>query len=232
MENINTEHLPPIRLKYVDSREPDEIRMKLLEYGWNQTQLKDGDYSFQTYDYKWIGFTRKTVADLIGSIGDRFSYQLEGMLDYYAINVLIIEGSWKNLTPQAVYNYNGNKLAHMNWDMIWNYLHRWLAKGFILELTTSPEHSIHRLNSLFALYQKNYSVSARSKDYTDQRILSFPSGSRGKTALSLLNGRSLREIANMTEEQYKELGENIGNKKASQIWNHFNVVKEVYNAKS
>ena len=225
MENNNQEHLPPIRLKYCDSREPSTIREKLLEYGWNQTAMASGDFSFQTGDFKWVGFTRKTVPDLINSINDRFAYQLENMLDYYTINIMIIEGSWKNLTPQAVFNHNGQE-SHMTWDSIWNWIHRWLAKGFILELTTNEQHTIHRLNNLFALYQKSYSLNAKSKDYVDDRVMAFPSGCRGKTAMSLLKGRSLAEVANMSEDWYKEHGEKIGDKKANTIFTHFRCVKD------
>jgi ERCC4-type nuclease len=222
---MDNEHLPPIRLKYADSRESEYKREKLLEYGWNQSALTNGDYSFQAYDYKWVGVTLKTVTDLIGSIGERFSYQLENMLDAYNTNIIMIEGSWKHLTPEAVTLYNGN-LANMTWDSVWNYLHRFLAKGFILELTTSEIHTIHRLNALFALYQKPYSQSGKSKDYVDDRVLSFPSGCRGKSAMSLLKGRSLREVACMSEDWYKENGTKIGEKKASQIWTHFNMIKD------
>lgn len=222
---MDNEHLPNIRLKYVDSREPESIRMKLLEYGWNQTQMVSGDFSFQSNDYKWIGFTRKTVSDLINSIGDRFAYQLENMLDYYSVNILIIEGSWNNLKPNAVYKYNGEQ-SNYTWDMIWNWLHRWMVKGLVLEVTASEQHTIHRLNALFALYQKSYSLSAKSKDYTDDRVLAFPSGCRGKTGMSLLKGRSLADVVSMSEDFLRENGEKIGRKKASQIYYHFHCVKE------
>jgi ERCC4-type nuclease len=222
---MDNEHLPPIRLKYVDSREPDSIRSKMLEYGWNQSALTNGDFSFQAYDYKWIGVTRKTVSDLIGSIGDRFAYQLENMLDAYQVNIIMIEGSWKQLSPDAVTKFNG-ELSNMTWDSIWNWLHRFLVKGFVLELTTSEQHTIHRLNALFALYQKEYSVSAKSKDYIDDRVMAFPSGCRGKTAMSLLKGRSLKEVCSMSEDWYKEHGLKVGDKKASTLWTHFNCIKD------
>jgi ERCC4-type nuclease len=219
-----TDNLPSIKLKYTDSREPDTIRKKMLEYGWQQSALKSGDYIFQDYEYKWIGVTRKTVTDLINSIGDTFSYQLEIMLDSYPTNIWIIEGSWTNLRPDGVRTYN-NQLSHQTWDSIWNYIHRWIARGFILELTTSENHTIHRLNALFALYQKNYSVSARSKDHADDRVLMFPSGSRGKTGMSLLKGRSMKDVVCMSEDELKEYGEKIGEKKAYAIHKHFNTVK-------
>jgi ERCC4-type nuclease len=222
---VENENLPPIRLRYIDSREPDSIRSKMLEYGWNQSALANGDFSFQTHDYKWVGVTRKTVTDLIGSIGDKFAYQLENMLDAYTINVIMIEGNWKNLTPEAVTLYNG-QLANATWNSIWNWLHRFLAKGFILELTTSEQHTIHRLNALFVLYQKDYSISAKSRDYTDERILAFPSGCRGKTAMSLLKGRCLAEVTQMSEEWFKANGLKVGDKKAFNLWTHFHTIKD------
>jgi hypothetical protein len=152
------------------------------------------------------------------------------MLDYYAFNVLMIEGSWKQLTPDKVTKYNG-ELSQMTWDSIWNWIHRWLAKGFILELTTGEDHTIHRLNTLFALYQKPFSINAKSRDYIDDRILAFPSGCRGKTASSLLEGRSLREVTSMSEDWYKEKGHKVGDKKANLIWQHFNTVRDKKNEK-
>jgi hypothetical protein len=137
----------------------------------------------------------------------------------------MIEGSWKQLSPDAVTKFNG-ELSNMTWDSIWNWLHRFLVKGFVLELTTSEQHTIHRLNALFALYQKEYSVSAKSKDYVDDRVLAFPSGCRGKTAISLLKGRSLKEVCSMSEDWYKEHGLKVGDKKASTLWTHFNCIKD------
>jgi ERCC4-type nuclease len=226
------ENLPNIRLKYVDSREPftdieniAKIRFKLLELGWNSVPLHSGDYAFQNYEYKWIGFTRKTISDLINSIGERFSYQLEVMLDYYAVCVIIIEGSWRNLTPQQVLTYD-NKPSYQTWDMIMDYLHRFFVKGLVLELCPNEDTTIHRLNHLYALHQKPMSLSSRSKDFTDDRILAFPSGCRGKTAMSLLKGRSLTQVGQLTEEELRTYGLKVGEKKAQQIRIHFNNIKE------
>ncbi len=44
--------------------------------------------------------------------------------------------------------------------------------------------------------------------------------------MSLLKGRSLKEVASMSEDWYKANGEKIGDKKAAAIWNHFNIVKD------
>jgi len=101
-------------------------------------------------------------------------------------------------------------------------LRRWQDKGFTLELTTSLNHTAKRLNKLYALYQKPYSISAKSKRYTDDRILAFPSGCRGKTAQQILDsGKSLVDIGQMSIEELKQF-EKIGDKKASLIVEHFN----------
>jgi len=142
------------------------------------------------------------------------------MLDYYDINVMLIEGSWTRVTGQKILSNRG--IEHYTWDMVWDYIHRWLAKGFILELTTSAGHSIHRLNKLYALYQKPYSLSAKTRQFTDDRVLAFPSGSRGQTALDCIKAfGSLRGVANTPKELLLNV-KGIGGKKATLIYHHFN----------
>jgi ERCC4-type nuclease len=207
--------------KIVDSREPETIRMKLLEIGWTQKMLYFGDYMFITAEYKRIGITRKTVDDLLSSIGDRFSKQLEEMLDEYDRLILLIEGSWRMVSPQNNI-VSGRGISYNTWSMVWNYLRRWQDKGYTLELTVDEGHTIQRLNELYALYQKTYSVSARSRDFTDDRILAFPSGCRGKTAQACLEKfGSLTRVCSATEDELMSI-ENIGLKKARLIRQHFN----------
>lgn len=211
---------PQIRHKVVDTREPEEIKQELLSLGWQSYKLNTGDYYFQSYDFKRIGFTRKTVPDMLGSIGDRFSKQLEEMIDCYDICILLLEGSWSRVSGEKIQSARG--IEHFTWDITWNYIHRWQAKGFILELTTSAGHTIHRLNKLFALYQKPYSMSARTRQFTDDRVLAFPSGSRGQTALDCVRAfGSLKEVANSSIKQLLEV-KGVGKKKAELIFNHFN----------
>jgi len=78
--------------------------------------------------------------------------------------------------------------------------------------------------------QKPYSLSARSKGYVDERLLALPSGLRGKAGEALLNGRSLRDIANMSTSQILSTRtEGIGEKRANLIYQHFGqkALKEV-----
>ena len=204
--------------KIVDSNEPELIRTKLIELGWNQSRLTSGDFFFTTHDNYKVAITRKEVGDLMDSIGDTFSGQLEEMLDLYDINILLLEGSWKHvLEGQLIVK----GVTTQTWDIVWDYLHRWFAKGFIPELTTSVGHTIHRLNVLYALYQKPYSLSASTHRFTDDRVLAFPSGCRGKTAYAVLEAcGSLFEVAKLSTEELDTIPE-VGEKRASLIYSHF-----------
>jgi ERCC4-type nuclease len=58
--------------------------------------------------------------------------------------------------------------------------------------------------------------------YADDRILAFPSGTRGKTAQQILDDdKSLVDIGNMSIEELKAY-DKIGDKKAQLIRTHFN----------
>lgn len=218
-----------IRQKVMDSAEPGTIRMKLYEVGWQQEKLHSGDYWFQTHDFRKVGITRKTVNDLLGSLsgtkveGKRkypLPKQLEEMLDEYNILIFLIEGSWKYITP-SMNIVSGRGIEYHTWSMVWNFLRRWWDKGFTPELTVNEGHTIQRLNELYALYQKPYSLSAATKDYTDDRILAFPSGCRGKTAMGCLEKfGSLVDVSVATPQELMEV-DNVGEKKAGLIYAHF-----------
>jgi len=209
-----------LKKKLVDSNEPGDIRMKLLELGWEQQRLYSGDYSFFTSDYKKVGIERKEVGDLFNSLGDKLNRQLEQLLDQYDFRILLVEGSWKRLpTNEKIISSRG--IEHYTWDLVWNYLRRWQDKGVTLELTTSRGHTINRLNSLYALYQKSYSLTGVSREFGDDRILAFPSGCRGKTSLAVLEQfGSLRAVACASPDQLQNV-KLVGAKKANLIVTHF-----------
>lgn len=210
---------PDVRaIKLVDTREPQEIRQRLLELGWQQKTLFSADFAFNTRDYKKVGITRKEVSDLMNSIGQIFSKQLEEMIDYYDIKVILLEGSWARVTTGQMLVKG---IRYRTWDMVWNYLRRWQDKGFTLELTMSMGHTIDRLNKLYALYQKPYSLSAMTRKFTDDRVLSMPSGTRGKTGQKVLDELgSIQAVANTSIERLLQI-EGIGQKKADLVYNHF-----------
>lgn len=210
-------------VKLVDTAEPDrkhiEIRSRLLETGWIQKRLWSGDFAFLTHQFHKVGITRKNTSDLLSSINEVWAKQLEEMLDYYDIKIILLEGSWTNIRPSVVLGATG--ISYLTWDGIWNYLRRWMDKGFTLELTTGWQHTVDRLNKLYALYQKPYSMSAMTHKFADDRVLAFPSGCRGKTAQQILDsGKSLVDIGQMGIEELKQF-DKIGNKKADLIVSHF-----------
>ena len=209
-------------IKIIDTREPEMLRMKLLEVGWQQKALYYGDMTFLAHDYRRVLITRKSTSDLLGSINEIFAHQLEMILDFNSngYNIILIEGSWERIRPSII--TGGSGISYLTWNGIWNYLRRWQDKGFSLEFTVSLSHTAKRLNSLYALYQKSYSLSAMTHKFTDDRVLSFPSGCRGKTAQQILDdGKSLVDIGQMSIEELKAY-DKIGDKKASLIVEHFN----------
>lgn len=209
-------------IKIVDSAEPGEIRARLLELGWRQSRLLSGDYTFYTCQYDKVVITRKTVSDCLASLNEHFGKQLEEMLESYQICVMLIEGAWHWSVDTGQLLTSRGLERHVKKEVL-NYIHRWEAKGFILERTANWHDTVDRLNELYALYQKPYSLSARSKGYADERLLALPSGLRGKAGQCLLQGHSLQDIANMTAEQILSLKlEGIGKKRSELCYNHFN----------
>lgn len=212
-----------IRAKLVDVNEPWEIREKLLQYGWEQKRLYSADYFFFTHDYKKTGIERKTVSDFIASLGNRMSNQFEKMLEQYDYKVLLLEGSWRFIA-QKVVTTQGVSSWYMS--TVWNYLRSWQDRGVTLELTTGIEHTIRRINELYAYYQKPYHTGGVNRNtFSDDRVLAFPTGCRGKTGLKVLDGRSLLNIACMSPESLQSI-EGIGKQKADKIYQHFHRVKE------
>ena len=212
-------------IKVVDSREPDQIRTRMLELGWWQQKLQSGDFTFYTCQYHKVGITRKTTDDCLSSLNENFAKQLEEMLDLYDICIILIEKPWMWAGNNQMVSSRG--LERVVKKGVLNYIHRWQAKGFILERTVDWEDTVDRLNELYALYQHPYSLSARSKGYADERLLALPSGLRGKAGEALLEGRTLLDIANMSPEQILALKiNNIGEKRTNLIFEHFRKGKE------
>ena len=209
-----------VRQKIMDAAEPGEIRMKLYEVGWEQRKLLTGDYWFFTHDFKKVGIERKAISDLMGSLGDRLTRQLENMLDHFDLNILLIEGSWQTVRPTQKL-ITGRGIEYQTWSMVWNYLRRWQDKGVTLELTINEGHTIQRLNELYALYQKPYSLAGMSKEFTDDRVLAFPSGCRGKTAMTCIEHfGSLLDTA-LASPHELEAVDGVGEKKSWLIYDHF-----------
>ena len=207
-----------VRIKVVDSSEPWEIREKLLETGWETRGLYSADYWFFTHDFKKVGIERKTVSDLLTGLGQRLSNQLEKMAEHYDYKILLLEGSWKSVASRVV-----TSLGVSRWLMstVWNFIRSWQDRGVTLELTANTNHTIRRLNELYAYYQKPYHTGGVNRNtFSDDRVLAFPTGCRGKTGLKVLEGRCLLDVACMSPESLQKI-EGIGKSKANSIYDHF-----------
>ncbi len=158
-------------MRLVDTREPWELREMLIKTGWEQKMLTSGDMSFDTHDGLSVGCTRKTLGDLLGSIGDIFSYQLEVMLESYDICIFLFEALPIRTKDNCIVTEAG--VSRFTRVEVFNWLHRWQAKGFILERWPTMEFTVERLNELYALYQKPYSLSGKSRKHADDRILAL-----------------------------------------------------------
>jgi ERCC4-type nuclease len=207
-------------IKEADTAEPATIVYKLLEVGWYKKKLYSGDYRFYSHNSLCIGITRKTILDLLASINSIFGNQLEEMEDFYDIKIILVEGGWSMISPaQRIVSNRG--IEYSTWDMVWNFLRTWQDRGFSLELTINEGHTIQRLNSLYAYYQKPFHTGATKNIIGDDRILALPKGCRGKAGVALLGKfGSLRNLANATIEDYLTV-DKIGDKKAQAILNHF-----------
>ena len=207
------------RLHIVDSNEPESIRTKLVELGWTQGRLSSADYFMHTGDWKKVGIERKSVSDLLSSLGDRLAKQLTSMLDYYDYSILLIEGSLKNVNGQM---FTARGIEYWSWDAIWNFLQTWQMRGVTIQLSADEGQTVHRVANLFAYFQK----PAHTGGYTraqvgDSRVLAFPSGVGEKTAMTILRQfGSLRAVANAKIAELLQC-EGVGSKRAEAIAIHF-----------
>ena len=208
--------------KFIDDREPAIIRNKMMEIGWTQRRLYSADYAFWTVNYKKVGVERKSVSDLMGSLGDRLSNQLYKQLEYFDFSILLIEGSWKNVYAASVVSRD---IQYYQWSTIWNFLRTWQDRGMTVELTTSEGHTIKRLNELYVYYMKESHAGGLRKGNVsgDPRLLALQCGGIGpKLGLALLEKfGSLKAIANANAEDFEAVNK-IGHNKAIVLYSHFN----------
>ena len=203
-------------MREVDSREPgktmEAIKYELVKTGWEIATLKSGDFRFTTHDNKLVGITRKTISDLLGSMTQNFGDQLDEMLEYYDICYLNVEGKVDfNDTNDLI---TGTNYTYEQYD---NFLQGWFNRGFILLRTASPNHTVKRLNQLYAYFQKPYHVGGRRfARFEDRRVYAFPSRflSKGKSLLDLglsITDCGLLDIADLKNH------DGIGDKAAETI---------------
>lgn len=205
---------PKRRIRLVDSNEPEIIRSKLLELGWEQKRLGSGDYFMHTGDFKTVGIERKTVSDLLQSLGKRLSKQLAALVETHDFAILLVEGSWKSVNYQMV---TPRGIEQWLWSTVWNYLRSWQDRGITLELTSNEGHTIRRLGELYAYYQKVVHTAGERRRAGDDRLLAFPRTVGPKTAEQILEQfGSLTAVGTASYDQLRGI-KGIGPKRAEAI---------------
>ena len=208
------------RKKFVDDREPSLIRTELLKAGWQQARLYSGDYLFQTVNYKWVCITRKTIPDLLASMGKAFGKQLLTMSESYEYRILLVEGNWRTIdgyieTDRGIQRWHDSAAN--------NYIRSWQDRGVTIERTANEGHTIRRLNELYAYYMRDVHAGGLPKKIEgDPRLLAFGEGIGAKMGKKLLERfGSLRGVACADVGQLIQV-EGIGKGRAEGIFNHFN----------
>jgi len=203
-------------MRIVDSREPWEIREKLLQLGWEQMALKDGDYAFTTVSALRVGVERSTVQDFsnVPERKDRF----QRLISAYDIPIALIEGAMMR-TPEDIMVQ-----AKITWSRVWNLLQSFEDMGLRIQLTTSQSHTVERLSQLYSYYQSPEHRSPLPRKFsTDPRILALsliPGVSRSTSALLLERYKTLEELCRVSIEELQGIT-GIGPRKARDIYNFF-----------
>ena len=204
-------------MRICDTREPIQIREKLLELGWEQTALKDGDYTFSTIRGLKVGIERRTTEELsdLLQLKDRF----QRLISAYDIPIGLIEGKWDRHSDDTIPSARG-----ITWKRVWNMVQSFQDMGLRIQLTTSPSHTIARLNELYAYYQSPDHRSPLPRKYsTDPRLLSLsliPGISRTTAALLLERFGDLQSVSKASVEELQSIV-GIGPSKAKTIYDFF-----------
>ena len=208
------------RKKFTDDREPEAIRTELLKTGWQQARLYSGDYLFQTVNFKWVCVTRKTIPDLLASMGKTFSKQLLSISESYEYRIILIEGNWRTIDG---YFETDRGIQHWHDSAASNFLRSWQDRGITIERTSNEGHTVRRLNELFAYYMKETHAGGLPKKIDgDPRLLAFGDGIGMKMGRKLLEKfGSLKGVACADIGQLMQV-EGIGKGRAEGIYNHFN----------
>ena len=203
------------RKRIVDSMEPWPIVSELLKTGWERSRLYSGDYFFLTTDFKKVGIERKEVGDLISSIGERLSKQLQSMLDYYDFSILLIEGNIKHIDGKML---TSRGVARVMLEGYRNFVRTWQDRGVTVERTSGHSDTIIRLNELYTYYQKLVHTGGITKRQVgDPRLLAFPPTVGIKTGKKILEELgSLYAVANADLETLLNIPD-IGPKRAEAI---------------
>jgi len=188
--------------KYIDGRGElwyDWVE-KFLELGWVRKHLSAGDFLFYTQDERSVGIEAKTVQDITSRLTDA-RRELAHLIDMVEIPILLIFGKWNRKSNDILLGGQDQ----LTWGRLWNIIQTFQDTGLRVQICTSREHALLRINQLFAYYQKGEHTSflIERRAGGDRRIASLMCipGVAKKLGKSLMDHfGTLHSISEATEE--------------------------------
>lgn len=208
----------------VDTREPWQIWMPLVEKGWLRQVLKAGDFRLASEVNISPHIERKTVKQYITDMeSGQLMQQARRLIEATPFPILLVEGHW--LMTDGIHLLDSN----ITWEQAWNEMQTIQDMGCRLQLTTSIAHTVRRVVELYHYYYKEHHESAQRQLSGDHRIacLCLIYGVGEVKARAILNwlekqgiSSSISSVAALTVEQLDQV-EGIGEALARRIWQWF-----------
>lgn len=192
--------------RYVDTREQSRIA-PLERAGFEPRKLDAGDVSFPEYGGGTVGQENKRVYQLVDDmVSGQLARQAQKMIDTYKYPILSIEGHWtRDPKTDLLVGTEGQRVA---WGQLWNQLMSLQCYGLLIDISTSPEHTIARTLELAELFSKAYHPSLQRNLGGDVRVavLSFIEGMGSKKSEALLESMpTLAEVAGASEQEIRDV---------------------------
>jgi len=204
--------------------EPEEITRDLQLYGWERAQLFSSSYFFFSGDYKKIGIKRVGEKELITSLMKHTAIQLQYMIKFYDVSILLIEGGTTPFSQEAVIDSMafGPTTTGILLEGYRNFLRSWQDRGVTIEETITRSDTIARINQLYCYYQRPGSTGALvKKRVRDPRCQAFPPSVGEKTGEEILRILgNLQAVANADTQTLWSIP-GIGQKRAEAIISYY-----------
>jgi len=218
----------------VDTRQPSNVRLGLINLGWEEIALKAGDYQWRAKG-KTYGMESKTTSDLVSSFTKKASSGLSILKDELirlreAVDVpilLILDGLPEITWDKLIIAPGINKIINTSWDALANFLTTAYTSGIIPVFGTSV-HEIERVDAIRKYFCRDEVHAALSelpilKYRTDPKplaLMGIPGISKKKACDLFRHFGSLGKIAETSSIELMALP-GIGPVLAKNIWNYF-----------
>lgn len=160
----------------VDSREPENITLPLIQRGWQKQALAYGDFQLDSFG-EVVLIERKTVSQLLTDFGGQLQKQCRGLVENCRFPILLIEGELSQSDGHIIDPSSG-KPTHIEVDSFWLGLQSLQDMGMRYQKTANIQDSIRRLLRFEKYYSESYHES----------VLRHPAGDVRLACLSLIEG--------------------------------------------